>query len=408
MPEHTIAENLTRLQNATTAIGNAITAKGGTVTSGDGLEDFASDIASIPSGGGVNFVTREIDFVNNTTSIIEGSIGSVSVYGNIKKCNVANNGTINAYYGDRTYTEDGNNGQVMVKIPKFYYKLDVSETGDLDGFNIRHGKWSIADAPMLGFKLHPAFIADDGVTELDYFLVGAFYSCDNDLKSVSVLSNPYVSITRASARTSVASRGTGWYLLGVKQLMAIIMLMVVEYGFNTQAAIGYGCVNSKGSASSMRNMPYEGTTGSKSQMTLYVSYRGIDDLWGNVYKWVDGINIYNRTIYICDNFNFVDDSADGYTQIAFSLPDTNFISAIGYDQYNDWVLLPSETSSNSTSSGSIGDKMFSGNNGWCIAAHGGSWTLQDLAGAFMWSFTLPSSAAYENDGSRIMYIPQTN
>ena len=47
MPEHTIAENLTRLQNAKTAIGNAITAKGGTVAAGDGLEDFASDIATI-------------------------------------------------------------------------------------------------------------------------------------------------------------------------------------------------------------------------------------------------------------------------------------------------------------------------------------------------------------------------
>lgn len=47
MPDHTIAENLTRLQNAKTAIASAITAKGGTVSSGDGLEDFASDIGTI-------------------------------------------------------------------------------------------------------------------------------------------------------------------------------------------------------------------------------------------------------------------------------------------------------------------------------------------------------------------------
>ena len=49
---HTIAENLTRLINAKTAIGNAIAAKGGTVNSGDGLEEFATDIGTIPSGGG--------------------------------------------------------------------------------------------------------------------------------------------------------------------------------------------------------------------------------------------------------------------------------------------------------------------------------------------------------------------
>jgi hypothetical protein len=47
----TIAENLTKLQTARTNIANAITAKGGTVASGDGFEDFPSDIATIPSGG---------------------------------------------------------------------------------------------------------------------------------------------------------------------------------------------------------------------------------------------------------------------------------------------------------------------------------------------------------------------
>ena len=48
---HTIAENLTRLQNARTAIAKAITAKGGTVTSGDGYEEFVKDILTIPTSG---------------------------------------------------------------------------------------------------------------------------------------------------------------------------------------------------------------------------------------------------------------------------------------------------------------------------------------------------------------------
>lgn len=40
MPEHTIAENLSRLVTAKTDIANAITTMGGTVSSGDGFEEF--------------------------------------------------------------------------------------------------------------------------------------------------------------------------------------------------------------------------------------------------------------------------------------------------------------------------------------------------------------------------------
>lgn len=43
----TLEENVNRVKAAKTAIGNAITAKGGTVGADDGLEDFASDVATI-------------------------------------------------------------------------------------------------------------------------------------------------------------------------------------------------------------------------------------------------------------------------------------------------------------------------------------------------------------------------
>ena len=62
MPEHTIAENLQRLIDAKTAIGSAITAKGGTVGANDGLEEFAADIATIPSGGRGSQPRKDVNF----------------------------------------------------------------------------------------------------------------------------------------------------------------------------------------------------------------------------------------------------------------------------------------------------------------------------------------------------------
>ena len=70
MPEHTIAENLTRLQNAKTAIGNAITAAGGTVSQGDGLEEFATDVETI-----VPPINTVVEAANTS---LEASLGSGS------------------------------------------------------------------------------------------------------------------------------------------------------------------------------------------------------------------------------------------------------------------------------------------------------------------------------------------
>jgi hypothetical protein len=51
-------------------------------------------------------------------------LSASNVYNKIGRCTVADDGTIIAKYGDNNYTEDGSNGQVMVYIPKFYYKYN--------------------------------------------------------------------------------------------------------------------------------------------------------------------------------------------------------------------------------------------------------------------------------------------
>ena len=556
MPEHTIAENLTRLQNATTAIGNAITAKGGTVGANDGLEEFAADIDTIPSGGGhivkittianatvtlsnqsdtyinvadnngvANFegvaigtytvtatyddatsnstsititdhtatedsfatltlsastntiitvtngtitktlsytgtpivqyvslgtwdisasiegttitrtinvstyinenvylappsavVTRVVDFVNNT-STITGDVSAHPVYAGMTRCNVADDGTINAYYGDVGYTENGSNGQVMVKVPKFYYKFTPTT---LDGVHIRVGQWEISDRPIEGFSLHPAFLAADGVTELDYFMYGAFEAVGQDSNgtyssSYNTISyklgsvggdsyTPIVSLTRATARSMASNRGTGWYSVGVKQTMAVLMLFAVEYGFNSQKTLGWGIVSS--SITNTGKTTSNTSSGDLEGKTTAVNYRGIENIWGNVFSWIDGLNLSDRTPYVCDTFTFVDDTSTGYTQIAFNFPASNdFISALGYDANNDWILLPSEAS-NATADSAIGDYVFSSSD-WRIARLGGNWSGGTNAGAFYWTCTANSSSVDNFVGARLMYIPQT-
>lgn len=365
-------------------------------------------------------VTRTTDFVNNTTSL-DGDVSQLLVYSNMKRCNVADDGTINAYDGDAGYTEDGSNGQVMVYVRKFYYKLDVSEEGSLSGVNIRKGKWSISDTPDTGFKLHPAFIGTDGTTELDYFLYGAFEAIGQDnngnystnynttsYKMGSVGGNAYEPIgdlERYTARTMAANRGTGWYQAAVRQTMAVQMLFAVEYGFNSQLSLGQGFTDSSNS-----NPINTGTTtgsissGSTTNAKIAVNYRGIENMWGNKFTWIDGLNMDSSTPYICNSYSFADDTITGYTQISFNCPSSNnYQSALGYDSNNDWVILPSEASGANQNS-AIGDYVYT--SAGSSAAHlGGSWNYSSYAGVFCWRLHSSASTRHRTFGARLMYIP---
>lgn len=68
MPEHTIAENLSRLVTAKTDIANAITTMGGTVGENDGFEEFPADIVTIPRGGGAHLNSATIQIRNGVSS----------------------------------------------------------------------------------------------------------------------------------------------------------------------------------------------------------------------------------------------------------------------------------------------------------------------------------------------------
>ena len=69
-----ISSEITRLQNDSTAIASAIAAKGVTVPSGSGYDDYATLIASIPTGGST---------VNIATTSASGSSGVSQSFSNL-------------------------------------------------------------------------------------------------------------------------------------------------------------------------------------------------------------------------------------------------------------------------------------------------------------------------------------
>lgn len=412
-----------------------------------------------------------MDYKNKTCTRIAGAknltagadFDKFSMYGGRKRCNVSDGGTINAYYGDEGYTEDGSNGQVMVYQPKFYYlvcplEYDRQETGY--GYHLRKANYYISETQRAGFKLHPAFYDKNG-NEVDYILMSAYEGCIYDTSANAYLKNDeqvmdaskdkFSSIAGARPATGVSqdltrpnieqmakNRGEGWHSLGIKTASMEQLLMIVEMGMmNLQTAIGQGVVNLPWTTGSDTTSSYAGATGSTASLgngtgratktTTYeggkateytvdgktsICYRGVENFWGNIWKFAYGINFYCEVGkpflgYVCKDFNYAESKkTDNYENIGFALPSENgYVSAMGYSTKYDWLFLPSEVKGNSSLP--VGDYYYQNNtwDGYRIALLGGHWVNGSYAGGFYWSLNSGVGTRYRNIGGRLVYVP---
>lgn len=412
-----------------------------------------------------------MDYKNKTCTRIAGAknltagadFDKFSMYGGRKRCNVSDGGTINAYYGDEGYTEDGSNGQVMVYQPKFYYlvcplEYDRQETGY--GYHLRKANYYISETQRAGFKLHPAFYDKNG-NEVDYILMSAYEGCIYDTSANAYLKNDeqvmdaskdkFSSIAGARPATGVSqdltrpnieqmakNRGEGWHSLGIKTASMEQLLMIVEMGMmNLQTAIGQGVVNLPWTTGSDTTSSYAGATGSTASLgngtgratktTTYeggkateytvdgktsICYRGVENFLGNIWKFAYGINFYCEVGkpflgYVCKDFNYAESKkTDNYENIGFALPSENgYVSAMGYSTKYDWLFLPSEVKGNSSLP--VGDYYYQNNtwDGYRIARLGGRWDDGSVAGGFYWALDGGVGGRDRGIGGRLVYVP---
>lgn len=419
-----------------------------------------------------DIVGVQVDYKNKSFKRIAGAVNLTkgadfdrfSMFGGRRRCNVADDGTIVAWHGDPDYKEDGTMGQVMVYQPKFYYLVcpvvyDPIETGI--GYHLRKANYYVSEKPRAGFRLHPAFYDANG-NEIDYFLTSAYegsiWDADGDaylLQDEQVMNaggdkfssisgaRPASGSTQGLTRTAIEqmaqNRGANWHGDLIKQVSAEQMLMIIEMGMmNLQTAIAQGVVTLPWETGSDKTSSYAAVTGSTSgigngtgraeRTTTYeggvakeytvdgktsVCWRGKENFWGNIWKFVYGINIWGNgkmgggQPYICSDFNFAENKNSGnYEGAGFTATNVaGYISAMGYSTICDWLFIASECTGNSSLP--VGDYTYitQNLNGYRIALLGGCWDSGGNAGAFCWSLYSGVGDRYRLIGGRLVYIP---
>lgn len=413
-----------------------------------------------------------VDYENKTFTRLAGAVGlsansdfdKFAMYGGRRRCNVSDDGTITAYYGDEGYTEDGSNGQVMVYQPAFYYKvvpLKLEKNTDSGiGYHLRKANYYVSSKPKTGFKLHPAFYDANG-NEVGYILYSAYEGSMYDVsaeeyvndgtnadtaieagdllcsasgkKPISGLKKP---LNKVNLETMAQNRGAGWHLETIEATSANQLLMMVELGImSTQEGIGqgvvsitgntaYNCSSLTGSTADLGNGTGQATStvneigGTQTAYTengkVSVTYRGVENPWGNISKHINGINIWGDGSmcggqpYIADDFNFSESKkTDNYKPVGFTLSNANgFIKAMGYgsEEY-DWLFMPSEIGG--TSALPVGDYIYvaSNLNGYRITQLGGGCRSGDYAGSFYQIANGTVGDRSRGAGGRLVYIP---
>jgi hypothetical protein len=221
-----------------------------------------------------------------------------------------------------------------------------------------------------------------------------------------------VGLTRNEFRT--LAENAGFQLYDFWQWQAVMMLFITEYGsWNSQAVLGRGNVDRSypTPSSNQGDSPHEAPGLSNSigngsggiddaDGDPWVSYRGIENPWGNCWNWLDGWNIQDRQSYVSnDETVYADDTSAGYSAIGDTLPVASG-SAIKNWQFVDNVLLVREVGGGASTSSYVTDHFWT-NTGWRVAHVGGSAEHDLRAGLACFDLSDGSVSRYRGRGARL-------
>lgn len=328
----------------------------------------------------------------NDGSFYDGGWMEVYPFNQIKPC-LLKDGVVVGYLNPDNFTQlengdsadivSGESGDVMIEIPKFYYK--IARNGNY--IDVKISNVLIAGYTDYAFRYK-------GVSK-DKFYIGAYLgSVDGTLRSIS--SSPVTTNeTLGSFRDYAQAKGAGYEQLSFNKLTALQVLYLIMFkNLDSQTALGEGYTSTSFDANTGATNDVGMTYGS-SDGNDHVKFLGIEDFWGNALQWVDGFVASDRILISDGNFN---DYGEDYSEQPGKFTESSgYISNIGGDNITGFMPT-SFDGSESTYFCDYG-ALFSG----CVPVFGGSRSSGASAGAFRFSCNCIAAWGGSAVGARLCF-----
>ena len=280
---------------------------------------------------------------------------------------------------------DYSNGETYVYIPQFWSKI-INDTEESKMYIY------ISAVQDSRFTLHPGS--------------GKYmsrYECNSNFLSAPG-TTPKVSTNLGEFRTGITAIDSKHYQYDIHTYAALKLLYIVEFAhLNTQSKIGAGITSGTTLTIGETDILtyHTGRVDGTADNVSAVQYRWIENLWGNVWNWVDGILIQDGLIYICDDrANYASSITSDYESTGLYTPTNGNWHKTDQD-YNDCHLIPLTTGSSNSTYTCDYYYYDAGLRGLRV---GGSYGSGPSAGLFAWCGGYDPGFTYASLGGRAVLV----
>lgn len=395
---------------------------------------------------------------------VENDFDNLAPWSEIKSCNYdLTTKKINAWFGDANFKFDGTNGDIFTHVPKTYWKIyqendydyvllaDYPKAGfiEVDGFFIgRYNGSVVSDDGLLhtysglvpttnktiGAFRTLANALGDNFSQLDwrYFVLQMLYLVEYAnynsqlMLGNGIMNRKYVKTIVAENNTNRAIIGSasGYYVGqiirigtsdGGTQIADARKITAIE-AYEDGSVAGYALIFDGAAV----NIAVDNFVCTMAQLTGQCDtlgmksgclnndgyhamiYRGVENLFANIWQFVDGINIKDNLAYICkDHSQYASDKfTDPYKPLAYTNCKTNGNpKTLGLDVDEPFFRFPTEIGGGTSTY--MCDYYWQ-NTGNRVALVGGYFYNGAYDGLWYWNLDYTSSNAAWNIGCRVL------
>jgi len=379
---------------------------------------------------------------------------TLPIQSKMRGCLLDDAGNVSMYLPSLSWSDasllDGSKGQVMVEIPEHYYK------SSRQGNNISR---MISELPLPGYKHAPKryISAYEASTQRSTGKLCSVMNTSADYRGGdntsawdgsyrTLIGTPVTNMSRTAFRNAARLRGasfdnpTGWNCLDYSLYKDVCWLFYIEYAtFNSQLPVSakdangfatgglgngittmadWGAYNNYNPVVPCGATNLLGNGSGESSFTNGVvnltpnRYRGIENPFGHIWKWVDGVNIKVASCiasaYVSKTpESYSDSGIDGY-ELRGSLPNSSgyMVSPIYMTpDNNEGDILPNTVGGSSSTyfcDYYYADNSWDGIHGLLVGGPAGNGVDAGLACS---DSSVAPSSAYAGIGSRLCFIP---